>query len=89
MGLLVFVLLRGGHVVQDELWQEKSQGIVGFVEPHHRNPLKHRVEKHLMLNFIKQNCKLLNVGKMKAERIEKFNELLSISEQFKYVNQSK
>lgn len=31
-----------------------------------------------MLNFIKHNRKLLNAGKMKADRIEKFNELQAL-----------
>ncbi len=86
-GFAGFCFVEGGHVVQDELWQEKYQGIVGFVEPHHRNPLKHRVEKHLMLNFIKQNRKLLNAGKMKADRVERFNELLALAEMYRRKNQ--
>ena len=30
-----------------------------------------------MLNFIKHNRKLFNAGKMKVDRVEKFNELLA------------
>ena len=40
-----------------------------------------------MLNFIKHNRKLLNVGKMKAERGEKFNELLALEEKYRRKNQ--
>ena len=65
---------------QDELWLSKYLEIKDFIEENHRNPSKHRIEEHLMLNWIKHNRKLLNAGKLKQERIEKFNELLVSSE---------
>lgn len=71
----------------DELWQQKYQEVVEFIETNHCNPSKHRIEEHLMLNFIKHNRKLLNTGKMKADRIEKFKELLALGEKYKRVNQ--
>lgn len=74
-------------MTQDELWQLKYREVVDFIETNHRNPSKHRIEEHLMLNFIKHNRKLLNAGKMKADRVEKFNELLGLSEQYKRKNQ--
>ena len=74
-------------MTQDERWQQKYQEVVGFVESYHRNPSKHRIEEHLMLNFIKHNRKLLNAGKMKADRVEKFNELLALGEKYRRVNQ--
>lgn len=40
-----------------------------------------------MLNFIKHNRKLLNAGNMKADRIEKFNELLALEEKNRRKNQ--
>ena len=67
-------------MTQDELWQQKYQEVVNLIETYHRNPSKHRIEEHLMLNFIKHNRKLLNAGKMKADRIEKFNELMVVGE---------
>ena len=48
---------------------------------------KHRMEEHDMLNWLKANRKLLNAGKMKQERIKMFEELLSLIEQNKRVNQ--
>lgn len=53
----------------------------------HRNPSKHRIEEHLMLNFIKHNRKLLNKGELKLKRVEKFNELLTLIEENKHKNQ--
>lgn len=40
-----------------------------------------------MLNFIKHNRKLLNAGKMKTDREEKFNELLALGEKYRRKNQ--
>lgn len=74
-------------MTQDELWQQKYQEIVDFIETNHRNPSKHRIEEHLMLNFIKHNHKLLNAGKMKVERVEKFNELMVLMEMYRRKNQ--
>lgn len=34
-----------------------------FMESNHRNPLRHRLEEHDMLNWIKHNRKLMNAGK--------------------------
>lgn len=74
-------------MTQDERWLEKYNEVKDFIEKNHRNPSKHRIEEHLMLNFIKHNRKLLNKGEMKLERIEKFNELLAIIEEYKRKNQ--
>lgn len=74
-------------MTQDELWQLKYQEIFKFIETHHRNPSRHHIEEHQMLNFTKHNLKLLNARKMKADRIEKFNELLALGEKYRRKNQ--
>lgn len=66
-------------MTQNELWQLKYREVVDFIETNHRNPSKYRIEEHLILNFFKPNCKLLNAGKIKEDKIEKFNELLALS----------
>lgn len=58
-----------------------------FIKTNKRNPSKHRIEEHLMLNWIKHNRKLFNAGAMKLERVEKFNELLQSIEEYKRKNQ--
>lgn len=45
-------------MTQDELWQQKYQEVVELIETHHHNLSKHRIEKHLMLSFIRHNRKL-------------------------------
>ena len=58
-----------------------------FIEENKRNPSKHRIEEHDMLNWVKQQRKLVNAGALKAERVEKFKELLALSERYRRKNQ--
>ena len=74
-------------MTQDEKWIVRSEEVASFIEANHRNPSKHRVEEHLMLNWVKQQRKLLNAGKLKEDRVERFNQLLALIEENKRVNQ--
>lgn len=74
-------------MTQDELWLAKWQEVIDFMETYHRNPSKHRIEEHLMLNWIKHNRKLMNAGEMKEERVKLFRELLNIGERYRRKNQ--
>jgi hypothetical protein len=42
-----------------------------------------------MLNWVKANKKALNAGRLKEERVEKFEKLLALAEENKHVNQWK
>ena len=75
------------NMTQDELWLAKWQEVIDFMETYHRNPSKHRIEEHLMLNWIKHNRKLMNAGEMKEERVKLFRELLNIGESYRLKNQ--
>lgn len=72
---------------QEARWIERYEEVVGFVETNHRNPSKHRIEEHDMLNWLKANRKAMNAGKMKPERVEKFRKLLEMMEQYRRKNQ--
>ena len=74
-------------MTQDEKWIVRYKEVVGFIEANHRNPSKHRVEEHLMLNWVKQQRKLVNAGKLKEDRVGRFKELLALIEENKRVNQ--
>ena len=65
----------------------RYEEVVEFIEENHRNPSRHRIEEHDMLNWLKANRKALNAGKMKPESVEKFRELLEMGERYKHVNQ--
>ena len=74
-------------MTQDEKWSAKYQEVMDSIVANHRNPSKHRIEEHDMLNWVKQQRKLLNAGRLKAERFELFQKLLEIWEENKRVNQ--
>ena len=76
-------------MTQDERWQKRYEEVVDFIETNHRNPSKHRIEEHDMLNWVKANRKVMNAGKMKQERAEAFKKLLEMMEERKRVNQYK
>ncbi len=74
-------------MTQDERWMVRYNEVVKFITINHRNPSRHRIEEHDMLNWLKANRKALNAGKMKAERVEKFGILLEMMEQYRRKNQ--
>lgn len=74
-------------MTQDEKWQAKYNEVVEFINTNHRNPSKHRIEEHNMLNWLKANRKLINAGALKPERVERFKELLALMERYKRINQ--
>ena len=57
------------------------------MDTYHRNPSKHRVEDHLMLNWMKHQRKLMNKGELKPGRVAAFKRLLAKSDKLKRVNQ--
>ena len=72
---------------QETRWLTRYKEVVGFIETNHRNPSKHRIEEHDMLNWVKANRKALNAGKMKPDRVEAFKKLQELMEEYKRVNQ--
>lgn len=74
-------------MMQEERWVTRYKEVLDFIETNHRNPSRHRIEEHDMLNWLKANRKALNAGKMKPERLEMFRRLLSLMEEYKRKNQ--
>ena len=74
-------------MTQNERWLARYNEVMEFLEENHRNPSKHRIEEHDMLNWVKANRKAMNAGKMKPERVESFKKLLELVEKYKRVNQ--
>ena len=74
-------------MTQDEKWMARYNEVMTFIETNKRNPSRHRIEDHDMLNWLKANRKALNAGKMKVERMEKFEKLLALAEEHRHVNQ--
>jgi hypothetical protein len=73
-------------MTQEERWMVRYEEVMAFIESNHRNPSKYRIEEHDYLNWLKANRKVLNAGKMKPERVEKFKKLLEMTEQYRRKN---
>lgn len=43
-------------MTQDERWLTRYREVMDFMEKNHRNPSRHRIEEHDMLNWLKANC---------------------------------
>ena len=74
-------------MTQDELWLAKWQEAIDLLETNHHNPSKFISKECNMPSWWKYNKKLMNAGELKAERVELFNQLLALGEQYKHVNQ--
>ena len=74
-------------MTQDERWNIRFNEVKSFIETNHRNPSKHRIEEHDMLNWVKANRKAMNAGKLKPSRMEMFKGLLSLCEANRRKNQ--
>lgn len=74
-------------MTQDEKWFFRFNEIKRFIESNHRNPSRHRIEEHDMLNWLKANRKQMNAGSLKPERIVPFKQLLALVKANKHLNQ--
>ena len=74
-------------MTQDEKWMARYNEVMTFIETNKRNPSKHRIEEHDMLNWLKANRKRMNADGLKPERVEKFKELLALTEVYRRKNQ--
>ena len=76
-------------MTQEERWLTRYNEVKSFIEVNKRNPSKYVDSERGLRNWVKQQKKLMNAGKMKEERVEVFKELLELVEQHKRVNQWK
>ena len=75
-------------MTQDERWIIRYNEMMTFIETNKRNPSKHdEEERGKFLNWLKANRKVMNAGKMKPDRVEKFKELVALTEQYRRKNQ--
>ena len=74
-------------MTQEERWNAKYNELVDFIQTNHRNPSRHRIEEHDMLNWLKANRKKMNAGGLNPGRVEAFKKLLEMMEECKRVNQ--
>ena len=72
---------------QDTRWLTRYDEVMDFIKSNHRNPSKHRLEERNMYNYIKHTRKQLNQGLLKEDRIDAFEKLMALMEEYKRVNQ--
>lgn len=73
---------------QETRWLTRYNEVKTFIEENHRNPSKHDPEERFKYyNWLKRNRQLLNQGEMKPARVEWFEKLLALCEEYKRVNQ--
>lgn len=75
-------------MTQEEKWLAKYDEVVAFIKTNKRNPSKHSDEERgRYLNWLKHNRKVFAAGEMKGERVERFKELMELSERYRRKNQ--
>jgi len=72
---------------QETRWLIRYNEVKTFTEENHRNPSKHGIEEHDMLNWLKANRKNMNSDALKDPRLNKFKDLLALVEENKRKNQ--
>ena len=77
------------YMTQEERWMIRYKEVVSFVETNHRNPSKYIGSERVLVNWSKQQRKLMNAGELKESRIGMFKELMELSNRYKHVNQWK
>lgn len=88
--VIVIVLINNkGTMTQNERWNKRYDEVMEFLAENHRNPSRHRLEEHDMLNWLKANRKKMNAGELPESRLGKFKELLALVEENKRKNQYK
>lgn len=61
--------------------------VVRFIETNHRNPSKYVGAERELVNWMKQQRKLMNAVELKESRIGMFKELIMLCEKNKHKNQ--
>lgn len=61
--------------------------VVSFIETNRRNPSKYVGAERGLVNWTKQQRKLMNAGELKEPRLGMFKVLLELCERYKHVNQ--
>ncbi len=74
-------------MTQDERWQQQYDQLMDFMNANQRRPSKHRIEEHLMLNWLRHNTKLAAKGEMPLHRREKFAQLMEVADKYRRLNQ--
>ncbi len=76
-------------MTQEERWLAKYNEIMAFMAENHRRQSKYYMEERNNWNWMRHQQKLMGRGELKAERVELFERLMRVCEEYKHVNQYK
>lgn len=79
-------LLTAKPTKQDDLWNAKWKAYMDYMAANQHRPSKHKAEDMVLFDWFKHSKKLLNQGRMRAERVEKFNQLLDEAKRLQRIN---
>lgn len=75
-------------MTQEKKWMARYNEVKIFIETNKRNPSRYdATERGLYCNWLHHNRKQMNAGTLKPDRVEKFKELLELSEKYRRKNQ--
>ena len=74
-------------MTQEERWLAKYDEIMAFMAENHRRPSKYYLEERNNWNWMRHQQKLMGKGELKEERMEMFEKLMALMEQYKRKNQ--
>ena len=74
-------------MTQEERWNKRYDEVKIFIEANKRNPSKYVPEERGMVNWCKQQRKLINAGTLISDRVALFEKLQELAEKFRRVNQ--
>ena len=74
-------------MTQEERWNAKYNEVKLFIETNKRNPSKFIPEERGLRNWVRHQQKLVNKGELKEERVEMFEKVLALCEEYRRVNQ--
>lgn len=74
-------------MTQEEKWKTRYDEVMLFIKKNGRNLSKYNLEERRLYTWLKHNRKLMNAGELKPERVERFRNLLEMTEQYRRKNQ--
>lgn len=74
-------------MTQEERWVKQYEKVKLFVEINKHRPSKYAPEERNAWNWLRHTQKQYNSGELKPERVEDFERLMRLCEEYKRVNQ--
>lgn len=74
------------HTRQNDLWNAKWQAYMNYMAKYQHRPSKHKSKDMVLFDWFKHSKKLLNQGRMRADRVEKFEQLLLEAKNLQRIN---